>query len=195
MNSREPIAQPRDQAAVELDDARMKIRDVLEVRIAGAEIVDDEVHAAIANLRQDALAEMKVRERDALGDLEIQLFVVLEDRIVRLDEPLLVELGGMDVDEQLVVRNVGDRHLAQHAAELARAVVLDRRREQIERTLKVRRARAGERLVGEDLVGTKVDDRLIDAPDGTGVEHVADRRVCKGRTSRTHVSIRLYALG
>jgi hypothetical protein len=138
---------------------------------------------------------MKVRERDALGDLQIQLFVVLEDRIVRLDQPLLVELGRVDVDEQLVVRHIGDRHLAQHAAELARAVVLDGRREQIERTLKVRRGRAGQRLVREDLVGPQIHDRLINTPYGTGIEHVADRGVCKGRTSRTHVSIRLYALG
>ena len=186
------LEQPRadleasDQAAVELHHAGIEVRDVLEVRVAGTEIVDDEMHAAIADLGQDALAQVEVRKRNALGDLEIQLVRVLEDRIVGLHEPLLVELRGMDVDEQLVVRHVLDRHLAQHATELAGARMLDGGREQAQRAIEVGRLRTSERFVSEDLVRPEIYDRLVDAANLSVIKNAANCLVGKGRSSRTH---------
>ena len=87
LNSRESVGQPGDQLAIELDDPRVQIGDVLEVRVAGAEIVDDEVDAAAAHLGQDRLAQVEVRERHALGDLEVDVAVVLEERVAGLDDP------------------------------------------------------------------------------------------------------------
>ena len=68
----------------------MEIGDVLEVRVAGTEIVDDEKDAgAVADLREDRLAELEVRQRDALGDLEVDVACVLVDLIVRANDPVL----------------------------------------------------------------------------------------------------------
>jgi hypothetical protein len=59
-----------DQLAIELHDARLEVRDQVQVRIARAEVVDDEVHAcAPAHLPENVRAEREVRHRRGLGDL------------------------------------------------------------------------------------------------------------------------------
>jgi len=131
------LREPSDQPAVELDDARGEVGDVLEVRVAGAEVVDDEVDAASAHLVEHVLAEPEVRQRHRLGDLEVDVLRVLEDGIIRLHDPAFVELGGMDVEKQRVRRAALERHAAQHAPELARAALRDGGREHLHRALEV----------------------------------------------------------
>ena len=57
-------------------------------------------------------------QRNRLGDLEIDRVLVAEDRVVRPHEEAVVELGGEDVDEERVVRAVGDRLCPVQAPEL-----------------------------------------------------------------------------
>ena len=47
--------QAGDQAAVELDDLGREVGDVLEVRVAGAEVVDDEANAPRARTSASTL--------------------------------------------------------------------------------------------------------------------------------------------
>ena len=59
-----------DEAAVDLDPRQREARQIAERRIAGAEIVECELDAAVVNLLQHGgVAEV---ERDVLGDLELQ---------------------------------------------------------------------------------------------------------------------------
>src|SRR5208282_3200045 len=60
------------EGEVELDDCGLELDEALEVGVAGAEVVDDEPRVrAHAQLFEDALAELEVLHRRALGDLEI----------------------------------------------------------------------------------------------------------------------------
>jgi hypothetical protein len=89
------------EPAVELHHARLEIDDALQVRVAGAEIVDDEVHAAAhAHLLQHRLAELEVRERHRLRHFQEHVVVVRVDGIVRAHEPALLKLLRVDVQEQ-----------------------------------------------------------------------------------------------
>src|SRR5215217_7911319 len=100
---------------------------------------------------------MEVRERNALGDLEVDVAIVLIERITRLNDAVLVELARVDVDEQRIVRAALDRELAKKLTELTRAVVLDGSSEQLQRILELGRLRAGERFVREDAASAEID--------------------------------------
>ena len=58
-----------DQRAVELHDLGFEVNDVLEVRIARAEVVHGKRDTLAADLAQDAMAVGEVTQRDRLGHL------------------------------------------------------------------------------------------------------------------------------
>src|SRR5262249_32645100 len=103
-----------------------------------------------------------VAHRDRLGDLEIDRKVVAEDRIVGTHQPAVLELLGMDVEEECVVRAARGGELADQAPELTPTVALDGLRDQRERTLEVGIAAPEERLVREDLPSAEIHDWLKD---------------------------------
>ena len=109
------------ELAIELDHLGLEVRDDLQVGIAGAQVVDDQVRGgAAAHLAKDARAEVEVRDGRGLGDFEVNVVVVREDRIVRADEPPLFELVRVEVDEERLAAAERDRDLADHSPESAR---------------------------------------------------------------------------
>jgi hypothetical protein len=132
------FAKACDEIAIELHDAGMKISDVTEVRVTRTEVIDDEVDASSTHFREDALAKTEMRERNALRDLEVDVFGVLEDRVIRLNDEFLVQLGGMNVEKERMPWTPFDRHLANDASELTSACMLHRRSEEAHRALELR---------------------------------------------------------
>src|SRR5512147_2100117 len=66
----------------------------------------------------------------------------------------------MDVEKQRMTGAAVECELAEQTAELTGQVLRERGREHVHRAFELGRARAGERLVREDLLRAQIDQRL-----------------------------------
>jgi hypothetical protein len=161
-----------DESPVDLDHAWFQIGDALEVRVSGAEVIDDEVElAAAANLSKDAHAQVEVGHGDRLGDLQIDFGIVGEDRIVGAYEPTLPELGGVDVDEDGNPAAQGDGYLPNEATEASHTTSFDGVVEEFRGRLKLWQTAAHEGFAGEGDACRQVHDGLKHNPEIVDSDH------------------------
>ena len=66
------LVEPGHERAVDLDRVERQVLEVRERRVAGAEVVEDEAHAVIAELAEDPDPGLGLVHHDALGDLELE---------------------------------------------------------------------------------------------------------------------------
>ncbi len=175
--SRVPI-EVRDQLAIELHHLGLEVGDSAEVRVARAEIVDDEVNAATRPyLAQNVETQLKVRERHRLGDFEKYFVVVREDGIVGAHQPTIAQLVGVDVEEDRTSRAEGQRDLANHPPEASGPFAGDRVAKQGHGVGQLGDAAPDESLGGEERTGVDVDDGLKDDAQILFVHHPVHRQV------------------
>jgi hypothetical protein len=148
---------------VELDHGGREIRHALQVRVAGAEVVDDQVRArASAQLFEDTHAQLEVLERRGLRDLQVHGTVVKADRVVGLHEPAGAQLMGVDVDEQLVVPARAKRDVADGSSQPSAGALTDGGLEEARRRRVPRVLAADQRLEREHAAVAQIDDGLKD---------------------------------
>lgn len=167
---------PRDELAVELHDLGSEIDDALQVGDTRAKIVDHEGNPASgAELAKDVEAEVEVRDRNRFRDLDERLVIVGEDRVVGADDPALVELLRVHVEEESLTATERDCDLANQASEAARTARGDRLLEEDEWVPIFGDATANERLVAEDCAGIQAHDGLKYDGQVLGAHHAGER--------------------
>ena len=83
------------ERSVQLDDLGFEIRDELQVRVARAEIIDDQVRPCPGtDFAQHAHAKVEVGERHRFGDLKVDVVVVRKDGVIGTHEPAVRQLVG-----------------------------------------------------------------------------------------------------
>jgi len=93
--------------------------------VAGAIVVDHEVNAGPGtDVLQDVHAQIEVRERGGLGDLQIDLAFVKKQRIIRPHQPPLTQLFRVHVHEQRRILTTLERLLANDAAQVTTSILL-----------------------------------------------------------------------
>src|SRR5690606_1289132 len=94
-----------DESAVDLERGNREALQIDQRRIAGAEIVDRDAHAAGRNFSQNLFGMLGVGHQDAFGDFQHQLVAVepgqLERIVHHLDELVAAELARTDVDRYI----------------------------------------------------------------------------------------------
>ena len=66
-----------DQGSIELYDLGFEIRNALQVGLAGAQVIDDQMGARTrTDLFQDPVAKVEVREGRGFGDFEVHVAVM-----------------------------------------------------------------------------------------------------------------------
>src|SRR6185312_16299375 len=78
-----------DEFTVKLNHLGREVRDVLEVGVTGPQVIYRQINALAAHFLQNAMAERKVTQRYGLGDLQVDLVTVPEDRLVGAHKPTL----------------------------------------------------------------------------------------------------------
>ncbi len=163
-----------DQLAVQLDDLRPEVGDVLQVRESGSEVVDGERHALLADFRQHAVTLREVLDGHRLGDLHGDRMPVPEHRVVGAHQPTVVELVRVDVEVERVMRTELHGLIAMQESELRDAPCLDRGLEQVGGALENRIDIPRQRLVGQDPALVDVRDRLEDDADVCPIDEIVD---------------------
>jgi len=116
-----PSIEILDQRSVQLDDCGFEIRDELQVGVTSAQIVDHQVRArAGADFAQHAHAQVEVGERHRFGDLQINVVVMRENGIIGADEPAVLQLVGMQVEEDRGTAAQRDADFSDHPSEPSR---------------------------------------------------------------------------
>ena len=100
------VSMRAQEQAVDLQLVDRQLAQVGEARVAGAEVVDGEAHAELADAAQRLGVVVEVRHQHALGDLELERGAVQPVRRQRGRSPSARsaspwrELGGRDVDRE-----------------------------------------------------------------------------------------------
>jgi hypothetical protein len=151
-----------DEVSIELDDAGLQVRYVLQIGVPGAEVVHHQVCTdSAADFAQNAEAQVEVREGRCLRDLQIDVMVVSDDGIVGSHQPALFELARVKVDEERYATAHRHCDLTDGAPKSTRRVLGQRVLEE-HGGREARDAASHESLVREKLARIESNDRLKD---------------------------------
>ncbi len=113
------------------------------------------------DLSQHTLTEIEVRERSRFGDLQVDVMIVREDRVIGAHEPMLLELARVKVDENGNAAAEGKGDFSNHPAEPSDRSLRRRSLEEGDRR-KSRNPATNEGLESKQLAIVQADDRLKD---------------------------------
>ena len=192
---------PLEEGAVDLDLVERQALQVAEARVAGAEIVERDAHAEIADLVQEQARRARVLEQHRLGDFDLEPARVeagfAQHLLDRLDDVAAAELAGRQVDghaHMVRPRRARPAGLAQHPfAEIDdQAHFLGDGNELGRRDHAAQRVRpAQKRLAGGNLARLQIEQRLVEDLEGVVGERVAKVELKAAARVRPHVHLGL----